>query len=47
VQTDIVVQEEYLIFRERYTRAIVPIQWVLIGHNRIHVIVATRELKHY
>src|SRR5258708_6293973 len=45
VQTDIVVQEEYLVFRERDSRAIVPIQWVLIGHNRIHVVVPTRELE--
>jgi hypothetical protein len=47
VQTDLIVQEEYLILRERYAWTIVPIQGVLVGHHRIHVVVPTRELKHY
>jgi hypothetical protein len=46
MQTDIVVQEEYLVFRERYARAVVPIQRVLVGHNRIHVVVPAGELEH-
>ena len=46
VQTDIVVQEEYLVFRERYARAVVPIQRILVGHNRIHVVIPAGELEH-
>ena len=39
VQSDIVVQEEYLVFREPDDRAIVPIQWVLVGNNRVQIVV--------